>query len=225
MCGSKPKEQKPSAQEIAYAQASGERSQVHSQDFLPLEIQEIEQYRDPNIERMNRDVIAGRANADVAAAEREALTGLRRNAFVSNTGLSSGANMQRFGDISSATAQGVGMAGVEGARGAQSIRDAEGIGIIRTGNDAARNTMQGLGSLARAEHFKASEKLRAQTLENQARAQALGDIAVASVGGLQERGLRRQEAELRQRMTDQRNRYLQASGEATRDNPRLGEGI
>ncbi len=207
MCGS-PDKQRPSANEIALAEAAGIQDQQFEQDFLPLEVFEIEQFNDPAVERVNRNLLAGRQNADVASAERDANQSLILRAQASGAGLGSQNNFAGADEIALATGEGVGQAKVDSRQAARKIRDAEGLNIIRTGQRVNRTATSGLSTLARSDNFRAGERLRAKQTENAARAEALGDIAAAGIGG----GLRRFSAILAERKS--RNKAIQAGNDA-----------
>ena len=183
MCGSSPDKQRPSANEIALAEAADLKDQEFERSFLPLEIFEIEQYRDPFVEKVNKSILGGRANADVALAERDAMAALSHRAQASGVGLGSANNASGFDDILVDTAHGLGEARTHARQSARQIRDSEGMGIVRTGQDVNRTATSGLTAVARSENFRAGARLRARMTENTSRAEMLGDLAVTAIGG------------------------------------------
>ena len=183
MCGSGPDEEKPSAHDIALTNRSGKDDERFVKKYMPLEIFEIEQFRDPKIREINKGVIEGRVSADVAQQERAAYMSTMKAAQASGVGLS-GANAQALAEDSFATGSAVSRGQLEADQVAQNIHDAEGLSIIRTGEGINRGNTENLANLARQENYKASSRLKARQVENQARAKALGDVAsVAVIGG------------------------------------------
>lgn len=183
MCGSSPDKQRPSAHDIALAQTAGRNDQRFVERFMPLEIFEIEQFRDPAVRKINRDVIAGRVNADVARAEAASRRQAIQAAQASGTDLTSEANQAALSENSIATAEAVSQGKIEGDRLARNINDAEGLSIIRTGQSINRGNTENLSGLARQETFKASSRLRDRQMVDQARAAALGKVATTAVIG------------------------------------------
>lgn len=177
-------EQRPSAQDIALAERAAADDRNYTQQFMPLEVFEIEQFRDPAVRQQNRDIIAGRISADVAAQEMESRQAGLQAAQASGTGLASGANQTAIDRTSDAVASAVSRGQIEAEQGARDIQDQEGISVLRTGNDLARGNTSNLASAARRENFTASNRLRLEAEASAQRAKALGDIAsVAIVGG------------------------------------------
>lgn len=185
MCGGGGAEkQRPGASEIALARQAGLREQEFEEQFFPLEVFEIEQFRDPKIQRINTSLLAGRENADVARNEKLAREGIRQEAQAGGVGLASGEAVSRLQKVGEDVALSTGLAKTSASRGAQAIHDSEGLGIIRTGQDTNRLSDTGLSSLARNENFKSGERLRARQLESESRSQALGSIAAAGISGI-----------------------------------------
>lgn len=184
MGNSKSSEPRPSAQDVALAQRAAADDRVYVQQFMPLEVFEIEQFRDPAVRQQNRDIIAGRINADVALEERKARVAAISAAQHSGGTLDSGANAVSLSRVSNAVAQASNEGNIEAEQGARNIQDAEGLSVLRTGNDLGRGVTASLADAARREQYVSSERLRGEIEVSAARAKALGDIAsVAIVGG------------------------------------------
>jgi hypothetical protein len=185
MCGGKAPQQRASAHEIALAMQAGRRDQRFEHAYMPLETFEIEQFRDPKIQQINRDVLAGRVNADVAFSEMQNMRAAMQAAQASGTGLTSSNNAEAFTQQQMSVGQGLSAGRTEADRMARQIRDGEGMAIARTGQNMARGNTEGLAGMARLENYKASSRVQDQLTVNSARAQALGDIAsVAVIGGM-----------------------------------------
>lgn len=184
MGSSKAEEPRPSAQDIALADRAAADDRIYVQQFMPLEVFEIEQFRDPAVRQFNRDIIAGRISADVAAEERKARAAAITTAQSSGTKLGSGANASALSRTSDAVAHAVNSGKIEASQEARNIQDAEGLSVLRTGNDLGRGNTQSLADAARRETYSATDRLRNETELSSVRAKALGDIAsVAVVGG------------------------------------------
>lgn len=182
MCGGAEK-QRPSAHDIALAQQAGRKDIRFEQAFMPLEIFEIEQFRDPQMQKINRDIIAGRISADVAAAEKMNHQSAVRAAQSSGAALSSSNNAAALQQAEIDTAAGLSAGRTEADQLARNIRDAEGLSIARTGQNISRGNTENLAGMARRENFLASSRLQDRIQVNNARAKALGDVASAAVIG------------------------------------------
>lgn len=183
MCGGGSDKQRPSAHDIALAQQAGRKDIRFEQAFMPLEIFEIEQFRDPQMQKINRDIIAGRVNADTAMAEKMNHQAAVQAAQASGAGFGSANNAAALQQAEMGTALGLSAGRTEADRLARNIRDAEGMSIARTGQNISRGNTENLAGMARRENFMASSRLQDQIMTNTARARALGDVASAAVIG------------------------------------------
>jgi hypothetical protein len=181
------KNQKPSANDIALARAGGYYDQVFTQDFLPLEVQEIEQWRDPAVRGVNQGLLAGRMNADTAVAEREAFAANRALAAAKGVDLTSGQGVVGIDDTGGLAARGLADANIDASRAARGISDSEGLGILRTGQGLAKGVVNSASALSRADTYRNAEKLRAKTTERGALIDAIGTVGMAA--GAKYRGM------------------------------------
>lgn len=184
----KPKAQKASANEIALAQVAGLKDEEFVEDFMPLEAAEIAQWRNRAIEKTNKSLLAGRENADIALAEAQALGANKSATMASGMSLNSGKGLRGITDIGQETSAGVTAANVNAARGARTIRDAEGVAAVRTGQGMGRGVIQSLGTLASADNFRSAARIRAKADEKMALADALMSVGATAAFKAQDMG-------------------------------------
>jgi hypothetical protein len=175
----KPKADKvrPSAHEIALADVAGKRAENYEQRFLPLEIYEIENYRDPAVHENRRNLLGARQNADVAMSEFQAMSNAGRSAGATGKGLASGGYTDALGNIAINTDLSQREAGISAAQQALTLRDQEGLGIVRTGQNVNRDSLTGLGMVAQQGHASSMARLQTRIDSDATRSKALSGLA------------------------------------------------
>lgn len=181
---SKPKKQKPSAQDIALAEKAIADTQVFEEYYLPLEQQAIADVSGPTGEKLRADqqkLLAGRTNADLAATEQEARQGSLARTLSSGNAIDSTSAIDSENKLGTNVAEATSAVNTDAATTARNNQDLERLGVIRTGRDVNRNAQSALVTSARMANSRATNKLQNKMLTDQAKTQALGQVVSAAV--------------------------------------------
>jgi len=172
-------EQRASAQEKALAQIAVRKDQRHEEAFRPLEQAAISELDTADAGKRSA-MVAGRQNADLEqqAASSKAV-GLRADATAGTFG--SGATTSRGFRRAGAAESGRTAIKTGADQTARDSIDADTLNVIKTGQGMARQTQSALTGAARRANLTARSELDAQALKDQARANAVGEVATAAV--------------------------------------------
>lgn len=174
----KPQKQKPSAQDIAAAEFAAYRQNLQTEVGDPLRIRQIEQAMDPELEARENNFFSGRANADVAAAEKASFDSLRRESSATGVGLKN-----RTAELASRGTT-LAQAGVEAKTAAkqysQARADERRMNAQKTGEQLGNLTQNTMSGLAASENNRNIQELYAKQREDESRAAMWGDIAMSA---------------------------------------------
>jgi len=174
----KSKKERPSAQEIALAESSGYKAQRHAQAFEPLENEAIAELDSADLPARSA-MLSSRANSDLE----QQVAGMKNDGMVadirSNTFGGGATSMRGFRHAGAAT-QGKDMLRARADQDARKSLDADTLNVIKTGQGIARQAQSGLTQSAKLQNSANASKVAAQNLKDQARNQAITQVAMAA---------------------------------------------
>jgi len=176
---SKPKKQRPSANELALAELSGKKDQRFEEAFRPLEQAAISELTTADAGKRSA-LLAGRQNADLEAAAAQS-AGQGMMADIQSNTFGGGATTERGFRRAGGVESGRTAIKTSADQTARDSIDQDTLNVIKTGQGVARQSQSSLTAAAGNSNSRARSRLAAAELKDTARMQALGHLAGAGI--------------------------------------------